>query len=111
VTSSPAEFKIPAAYRCVVGADSLTVHLDDGRAVSAPLHWFPRLLNGSRRERGNWELIARGHGIHWPDLDEDISVESLLLGHASGESAASLRLWKKARARDSRKSRARRTAK
>ena len=56
----------------------LVVRLSDGRTVSAPLAWFPRLLHGTEEQRKNWRLIGKGVGIHWPDLDEDISVRSLL---------------------------------
>lgn len=56
----------------------LIVRLSDGRTVSAPLAWFPRLLHGTAQQRNNWRLIGKGVGIHWPDLDEDISVRSLL---------------------------------
>lgn len=73
--------------------DSMTVHLDDGRALSVPLAWYPRLLNGTRKERENLELIGHGEGIHWPDLDEDVSVEGLLAGRRSAESDASLARW------------------
>src|SRR5438132_235110 len=73
--------------------DSMTVHLDDGRALSVPLAWYPRLLNGSKLEREKLELIGDGEGIHWPDLDEDISVEGLLAGRRSAESDASLARW------------------
>jgi hypothetical protein len=74
-------------------ADSLTVDLNDGRTISVPLAWFPRLLHASVAERSNWRLIAQGVGIHWTDLDEDISVEGLLLGQGSRESHASLEKW------------------
>lgn len=77
--------------------DSLTVRLDDGRALSVPLAWYPRLLHGTEAERGNYELIGQGEGIHWPALDEDISVEGLLAGRRSSESAASLAKWRQAR--------------
>ncbi|MFO7907680.1 MAG: DUF2442 domain-containing protein [Planctomycetota bacterium] len=73
--------------------DSMTVSLDDGRALSVPLAWYPRLLHGSREERENYELIGDGEGIHWPALDEDISVEGLLAGKRSAESDASLTRW------------------
>ena len=73
--------------------DSLTVMLDDGRTLSIPLEWYPRLLHGSKAERENYELIGDGEGIHWPDLDEDISVEGLLAGRRSAESASSLAKW------------------
>jgi hypothetical protein len=73
--------------------DSLTVRLDDGRTLSVPLAWYPRLLGGTKAERENYELIGEGEGIHWPELDEDISVEGLLAGRRSAESAASLAKW------------------
>jgi hypothetical protein len=73
--------------------DSMTVHLDDGRALSVPLGWYPRLLHGSPQERQRFELIGDGEGIHWPDLDEDISVEGLLAGKRSAETDASLSRW------------------
>ena len=73
--------------------DSLTVFLDDGRSLSVPLAWYPRLLHGTRPEREKFELIGDGEGIHWPDLDEDISVEGLLAGRQSAESATSLAQW------------------
>ena len=73
--------------------DSMTVHLDDGRAISVPLTWYPRLLNRTPREREHYELIDDGEGMHWPDLDEDISVEGLLAGRRSAESDSSLARW------------------
>lgn len=73
--------------------NSLHVELSDGHAVSTPLEWFPRLLHGTPSERNNWRIIGQGEGIHWADLDEDISVESLLLGHTSAESQHSLKRW------------------
>lgn len=94
---SAVERTTPSAENVQVSADTLTVELSDGRTISAPLAWYPRLLHGNARERGNWRLIGRGHGIHWEDLDEDISVESLLAGFASGESQASFKKWLKAR--------------
>jgi hypothetical protein len=79
--------------------DSLTVKLDDGRSLSVPLAWYPRLLHGTVAEREKCELIGDGEGIHWPELDEDISVEGLLAGRRSAESAASLARWMQARGR------------
>jgi len=73
--------------------DSPTADLADGRTISVPIVWFPRLAHGTLQERSNWRLIAGGEGIHWPDLDEDISVDSLLAGRRSGESRESLRRW------------------
>jgi hypothetical protein len=81
------------ALRVTTTEDSLAVDLSDGRSVSVPLMWYPRLLHGSPRERNNWRLIAGGEGIRWPDLDEDLSVDGIILGLASGESQASLKRW------------------
>ena len=72
---------------------SLRVELSDGRIVSAPLAWFPRLQHGTVAERNHWRLFGGGEGINWPDLDEDISVENLLAGQPSGESQKSLHRW------------------
>jgi len=77
--------------------NELRVELEDGRTISVPLPWYPRLLNGTPAERSNWRLIGRGSGIHWPDLDEDISVEGLLAGRASAEGPSSLQRWLNAR--------------
>jgi hypothetical protein len=67
--------------------------LADGRTITVPLAWFPRLAHGTVSERANWRFIGCGTGIHWPDLDEDISVESLLAERRSGETQDSLRRW------------------
>ena len=72
---------------------TLSVELADGRTLSVPLARYPRLAHGTPGERGNWRLIGAGHGVHWPDLDEDVSVENLLTGKASGESQASFKRW------------------
>lgn len=85
--------QIPEATRVEVSDVSLTVELVDGRSVSVPLLWYPRLVDGTPAERANWRLIGRGEGIHWPDLDEDISVAGLLAGKRSGESQRSLKRW------------------
>ena len=69
-----------------VSADELTVDLTDGRVISVPLVWFPRLLHASQAQRGNWQLLGQGEGIHWPDVDEDVSVAGLLRGTPSLES-------------------------
>lgn len=81
--------------RCT--SDAIEVDLLDGRTIIAPLAWYPRLAHAAPEERGHWELAAGGRGIHWPDLDEDISVEGLLEGRPSGESQASLERWLKDR--------------
>jgi hypothetical protein len=85
------------AIGVAVTDNTLSVELTDGRTIGAPLAWYPRLVHGTRKERRSWRLIAGGRGIHWPDLDEDISVVNLLAGHASSESQASLRKWLAAR--------------
>jgi len=104
------EIQVPRAENVTVTADTLTVDLSDGRSISVPLAWFPRLLHGSPAERKNWRLIGKGQGIHWLDIDEDISVEGLLAGKSSGESQVSFRRWLIAREARLRK-RSRRSAK
>ena len=84
-----------------VSADALTVSLADGRVISAPLDWYPRLAHGTPAERRRWRLSGKGQGIHWPDLDEDISVDALLGGHRSNESPTSLKRWLTKRGRSS----------
>ena len=83
-----------------ITADALVVDLADGRTVSVPLGWYPRLLHGSAVERANHRLIGEGEGIHWPDLDEDISVENILAGKVSGEGSKSFDEWLKGRPSD-----------
>jgi hypothetical protein len=85
--------EIPEATRVEVSDVALTVELVDGRSVSVSLLWFPRLVDGTPDERANWRLIGRGEGIHWPDLDEDVSGAGLLAGKRSGESQRSLNRW------------------
>jgi hypothetical protein len=75
----------------VVTEDTLTVELMDGRTISVPILWYPRLAHGTPEERNHFELGLEG--IHWPDLDEDISTEALLLGEKSGEGPQSLQRW------------------
>jgi hypothetical protein len=79
--------------------DALIVDLSDGRTVSAPLAWYPRLLNGTPAERDDHQLIGEGLGIHWPQLDEDISVEGILAGRRSHESKESFEHWLASRSR------------
>ena len=87
--------KVPSAraQEVVVTEDTITVELSDGRSISAPLAWYPRLVHGTPEERADWRLVGQGTGIHWPALDEDISVDNLLVGQASGESQRSLKRW------------------
>jgi hypothetical protein len=91
------EARAASVQNVVVSDDSLMVDLVDGRTVSVPLAWYPRLLHGQAEERNNWRLIGQGEGIHWPDLDEDISAENILFGQPSGESQRSLSRWLQAR--------------
>ena len=86
------------AQSVTVTDDTLAVDLTDGRTIAVPLAWYPRLLHGTSAERNNWRLIGEKEGIHWPDLDEDISVENLLMGQASGESQSSFKRWLEKRA-------------
>ena len=87
------EYAAAVAQSVSTGDDDLIVDLADGRTITVPLAWFPRLSHGTPAERVNWRLIGGGEGIHWPDLDEDISVASLLAGRRSGETHESLRRW------------------
>ncbi|RKX62224.1 MAG: DUF2442 domain-containing protein [Thermodesulfobacteriota bacterium] len=84
---------IPRVVTVSVTDDTLTVELSDGRTVSVPTAWYPRLVHATAEERQNWRLIGNGHGIHWESLDEDISVENLLAGRPSGESQKSFKQW------------------
>jgi hypothetical protein len=97
MTSSAHDIVVPGAVSAKVTADSLIVELDDGRTISTPLSWYPRLLHATPTERAKLELIGRGEGIHWEDIDEDISIDSMLAGRASQESQASLAKWLKGR--------------
>ncbi|HEX6386827.1 MAG TPA: DUF2442 domain-containing protein [Anaerolineae bacterium] len=93
------ELQAARASNVIVNDDTLTVELIDGRTLAVPLAWYPRLLHGNSEERDHWELIGDGEGIHWPDLDEDISIEGLILGWRSGESQRSLQRWLEARSK------------
>jgi hypothetical protein len=99
MTTLAIELRMASAQNVQVTDEALIVDLSDGRTVSVPLAWFPRLLHGSPAERNKWRLIGDGEGIHWPDLDEDISVENLILGKPSGESQTSFKKWLEARAK------------
>jgi hypothetical protein len=97
MSTSGIELREVAAESVAIGDDALVAHLADGRTITVPLAWFPRLLHGTAPERSNFRLIGGGSGIHWPDLDGvisvDISVASLLAGRRSGETQESLRRW------------------
>ena len=83
----------PAASRVTVSTDQLTIDLVDGRTLSVPLAWYPRLVHAAPEERQNVHLLGEGYALEWPDLDEHIGVEGLLAERESGESAASLQRW------------------
>ena len=87
----------PTAERVEVTGDTLSVELSDGRTISAPVGWYPRLAHGTDEERKHWRLVGSGRGIHWPDLDEDVSVENLLAEKPSGESQQSFKQWLESR--------------
>ncbi|HEB63678.1 MAG TPA: DUF2442 domain-containing protein [Gammaproteobacteria bacterium] len=91
------DIEIPSIENLLVTEDTLSVDLSDGRTISVPIAWYPRLLYAALDERKNWRLIGKGQGIHWEEIDEDISVEGLLAGKASGESQASLKKWLESR--------------
>ena len=95
--TSTIEVRIPEAEDVSVTDDTLHVELSDGRTISVPLAWYPRLVHATREERDNWELIGEGQGIRWPDLDEDLSVEGLIAGRPSGESQRSFKRWLEAK--------------
>lgn len=90
---SAIETEIPKAENVKVTDDTLSVNLSDGRTISVPLEWFPRLVHATVEERNNWRLIGKGRGIYWEDIDEDISVKGLLAGKSSGESQTSFKKW------------------
>jgi len=97
MTTLAIELRMVSAQNVTVTDEALIVDLSDGRTVSVPLAWFPRLLHGTPEERNKWRLIGDGDGVRWPELDEDISVENLILGKPSGESQKSFKKWLAAR--------------
>ena len=93
MSSSTTETPVVRAETVIISEDAITAELSDGRSISAPLAWYPRLLHGTPEERSDWRLIGGGVGINWPALDEDVSVGNLLAGQASSESQQSLKRW------------------
>ena|SRR6266478_2136832 len=87
------EVTLARVLNVLVTDDTLSVDLEDGRTVSVPIGWYPRLASGTDSERSNFEISGAGYGVHWPDLDEDIGVEGLLLGKRSSESPNSFEQW------------------
>jgi hypothetical protein len=89
--------EIPFVTAVEVSDEAISLELSDARKISVPLAWYPRLLHSRPEERRRWRLIGDGEGVHWDDLDEDVSVENLLAGRRSGESKESSRRWLAAR--------------
>ncbi len=83
----------PLATALTLTADRFSVELADGRSLSVPLAWYPRLMQATEAERAHWRLLGGGYAIEWHDLDEHIGIASLMAGHPSGESEASLKRW------------------
>ena len=90
----------PLAVNLTVSSETLTVGLEDGRSLSVPLSWYPRLAEASDLERANWRLLGGGYAIEWPDLDEHIGIAGLLAGRRSGESEGSFNRWLASRSVD-----------
>jgi hypothetical protein len=93
MTSSTVESRVALARAVSLSEDTLSVELTDGRTIAVPLAWYPRLVHATPAERKSWRLIADGRGIHWPAVDEDISVANLLAGQPSAESQSSFKKW------------------
>ena len=93
-TSTREHLETARIVEAEVNEDELTVHLEDGRSVTTPLEWYPRLIFATPEERQNFEIVGRGYGVHWPVLDEDLSVKGMLAGLPSGEGARCLKGWK-----------------
>jgi hypothetical protein len=102
MSSLAAEQTEPRARSVAVTEESLTVDLADGRTIIVPLVWYPRLWHGTQEERSHMEIFGDGTYIHWPDLDEDLTVAGLLAGLVSGESPQSLKRWLEGRAQKTR---------
>ena len=94
---SAIEIEMPFAIDVNITEDTLSVELSDGRTISTPIGWFPRLEQANEQERKNWKLIGKGSGIHWEDIDEDISIEGLISGKPSFESQSSFKNWLRTR--------------
>lgn len=90
---SSSDSETAKALKVTVNSDALSVDLIDGRTVTVPLAWYPRLWYGTPAERARFEIFGEGTYIHWPDLDEDLTVSAIVSGRRSGESAASLNRW------------------
>ena len=93
ISSAGATSALSRIINVIITEDTLSVDLEDGRTVSIPIGWYPRLVYGTPAECANFQISGAGYGIHWPDLDEDIGVEGFLLGKKSSESPSSFERW------------------
>ena len=93
IPSAVVTLVLPRIVNVTVTDDTLSVDLEDGRTIAVPIGWYPRLSHGTPAERANFQLSGASYGIHWPDLDEDVGIEGLLLGKKSTESPSSLERW------------------
>lgn len=84
-----------------ISEDTLSIDLEDGRTISVPIGWYPRLAHGTQTERANYQISGAGFGIYWPDLDEDIGVEGLMIGKKSTEGSTSIERWLEKRKNES----------
>ncbi len=91
--SATVTLTLPEIMSVIITDDTLSVDLDDGRTISIPIVWYPRLAYGTPEERNNFQISGAGYGIHWINLDEDIGIEGLLLGKKSMESPSSFKRW------------------
>lgn len=97
MNTSVLDSRIAEVLDVAVSEETLRVELSDGRTLSVPTAWYPRLVYATEEERGDWTIIDGGRGIHWPELDEDVSLEGLLAGRGSREVQLSLKRWLEAR--------------
>ena len=93
MSTSAVDFEMPIAIDVSASDAELTVRLEDGRTISVPIHWYPRLAHGTLAERNHYEIDSFGEAIHWPDVDEDLSVKSIVAGWQSRETERSIRRW------------------
>ncbi len=93
MSTSVDHIRAHGAVQVNVTEDTLIVALNDGRTLSVPISWYPRLEYATPTERSDWTLVGGGSGIHWESLDEDISVQALIAGKTSSESQTSLKRW------------------
>jgi hypothetical protein len=97
MSSSPTEVRDARAQAIEVREDTIAVDLVDGRTMTVPIVWYPRLWYGTKEERNHFEILDEGRYIHWPDLDEDLSIDGMVAGRRSGGNPASLKKWLAAR--------------